>query len=115
MIVARIRGCFGGDGITPYAIGDNIGQKAIKFLVGPAMETGNARTTQYASVLLKEIRRDRVKESAIEHGIDNACGRAVHVIADDPGDNDVRVHDVDSLRHRPTAPDTAVKQVPLAR
>ena len=31
--------------------------------------------TQYASVLVKKLRRNGVQESAIQHGVDNACGK----------------------------------------
>ena len=109
MVVPRIRGCFGGGGLTPNAVGYKVGQESIKFLVGSAMETGNPGSTQYASVLLKERGRDGVQKIAIQHGVDNASRRAIQVTADDPGDNNARVHNVDGLRHRPSAPRLAVR------
>ena len=98
-VVTRIRGCFGGGGLAPNAVGDEIGQEAIKLFVRPAMDSGNWGSTQDTGVFVKKLRRKGVKEAAIQHGVDNAGGRTVQVVADHPGDNDVRVDNADGLGH----------------
>ena len=99
VFVTRIRGCSGGSGFAPNAVGDEIGQEAIELFVRPAMDSGNSGSTQDTGVLMEKLRRKGIKEAATQHSVDNAGGRAAQVVADHPGDNDVRVDNVDGLGH----------------
>ena len=72
VVVARVRCAACGGGFAPYRVRDQFGKKFVDFIVRESVQPDERGATQDRGVFLEQIARHEVRDTAIQHRVEDA-------------------------------------------